>query len=264
MAFTEARGLAPSRGKTTRVVLERSTSSECRGLGAAAVFDNQPWGSAPPARDPLAATEAYRKHGADLWAAGDVVGALGRWERALETAIEERGRVPDADASAAEAAARKNLACALLKLQRFEKAHEHAKAALMIDPHCSKSRFRLAEACGGLGDWIGAEDALDLLRTQGHDTAALLGRTKLRARKLAAQEAEKGLAARMLGESSQRSSVPRLRENVPPEAAVVEEDVPRAVFELLPTETDGGHAQPPLGSSLLLRDWPTEGLSNMD
>mmetsp|Transcript_31278 Transcript_31278/g.90350 ORF Transcript_31278/g.90350 Transcript_31278/m.90350 type:complete len:290 (-) Transcript_31278:34-903(-) len=184
-------------GKTTRVTLERSALPSGRPVIPAAV--EACLGGPPPARDPLTAAEAYRAHGSELWALDDISGAVGRWERALEVLGEERGKVVPHMLDELEVVVRLNAAQGYLRLERFEPARGHALVVMQLRPLCAKARFRLAEACGGLGDWRAAEEALAALDAQGDAVAASKGRQNLRRRRLAARDADRAMAARMLG-----------------------------------------------------------------
>mmetsp|Transcript_173070 Transcript_173070/g.554973 ORF Transcript_173070/g.554973 Transcript_173070/m.554973 type:complete len:223 (-) Transcript_173070:125-793(-) len=185
-------------GKTTRVTLWRSALPSGRPVIPAAV--EACLGGLPPARDPLTAAEAYRAHGSELWAVDDISGAVGRWERALEVLGEERGKVVPHVLDELEVVLRLNAAQGYLRLERFEPARGHALVVMQLRPLCAKARFRLAEACGGLGDWRAAEEALaDLDAQVGDAAAAAKGRQNLRRRRLAARDADRAMAARMLG-----------------------------------------------------------------
>lgn len=194
-------GARSGAGGTTRVVrLGRAANLEDAVTAAVAgPADGPSSANGAPARDPLAAAQAYRLHGSELWSSGDIPGAVGRWERALEVLDEDRHRVPPERLQDLETVVRLNAAQGLLQLGRFAEARCHAEVVLQLRPGCAKARYRLAESCGGLGEWVSAEEALAALEAQGCSAAAAKGRAGLRERRRAAREVDRALAARMLG-----------------------------------------------------------------
>mmetsp|Transcript_13387 Transcript_13387/g.35974 ORF Transcript_13387/g.35974 Transcript_13387/m.35974 type:complete len:254 (-) Transcript_13387:207-968(-) len=163
-----------------------------------------------PARDPLATVRAYHIHGTELFREGQAAKAASRWERALEALDDVRGKVPCEEVSALEAPLRANLAQAFLELGRFRAARDQASGALRLVPECVKSKYRLAEACAGLGEYAEAERQLTELHDAGHTIVARRGRAIVLSRRREARMAERKLAARMFGSIVEPSSRDRL------------------------------------------------------
>lgn len=156
-------------------------------------------------RDALAAARAYRTQGVELYRAGNAPAAASEWERGLGAVEDARGRAEGDDVRAVEQLLRANLAQACLVQHRFEKAQTHAKAALALDENCAKARYRLVEACVGLGSWDEAEEHLAHLDRSGQAGAAARGRKLLRDRRREARAAEQVLAAKMLGQETREA-----------------------------------------------------------
>eukprot|EP00928_Gymnodinium_smaydae_P074242 TRINITY_DN57308_c0_g1_i1.p1 TRINITY_DN57308_c0_g1~~TRINITY_DN57308_c0_g1_i1.p1 ORF type:complete len:331 (-),score=112.08 TRINITY_DN57308_c0_g1_i1:328-1320(-) len=216
-------------GATWRVTLPSSTGGASR---------SAPDGSGGAvARDPLAVAIARREEGLQHWRAGRFAEAVASWEAAVEKIREETGKAPLGRLQEQLLPLRANLAQGRLKLERFEAAKEHAKAAMVLaekvdawlraQPACEddgpelrscresrqKARFRLAEAHGGLGEWSEAEEVLAALAQEAEESGAAealaavtQGRARLEARRRAAARAERGRAQRMLGALASRTS----------------------------------------------------------
>lgn len=187
-------------GKTVRVKLGRSAQSQTVSTVAGPCVN-----SSVPARDPLAAAEAYRAHGSELWAAGQTRAALDRWRRGLQAADDSNGKVPTPEIKKLQIPLRLNIAQALIHLAEYAEARLLLTEVLDLEPKSAKAHYRLAQVLAGLGEWESAEMALFALDTLGETAAASSGRRSLRERKKKVHKAEAELAARMIGSSASAS-----------------------------------------------------------